>query len=107
MSTTPYQHMAKEFMDLWQKQVASVVSDKDFIQAMLGMVQSMKMPNAPSPQPADTANASGSDTGIHAQMAYRLAMCERRLAALEKAPGKKTSSQKTARKPARRGKTPK
>lgn len=103
----PYPQLAKEFMDLWQKQIASVVSDKQFIQSMLEMLESMKMPHVkPTAQPADTSDAPGSDAGLHAQLAYRLAMCERRIAALEKAAAGTARPKKTGRKPAPRSKKP-
>src|SRR4051812_15671384 len=100
MSANPYQHMAKDFMDLWQKQVASVVSDKQFIQSMLEMLESMKMPHVHPSSHSHTADASGADASLHAQLAYRLTMCERRLAALEKTAGERPQRKKTARKPA-------
>ena len=86
MQNNAYQQMAKDFMDLWQKQVASVVSDKQFIHAMLDMFQTMRMPNHDGKKPAATADASpapDADHGLLAELAFRLAMCEKRLAALE------------------------
>src|SRR5688572_11312085 len=88
MQPPPYQQLAKEFMDLWQKQVSSVVSDKQFIHAMLEMFQTMQMPDyerkskpSTASQPADAPDAGHE---LLAELAFRLAMCEKRLAALEK-----------------------
>lgn len=83
---TPYQKLAKDFMDLWQKQVASVVSDKQFIHAMLEMFQSMQAPGTygtAKPTASNPAHAADADHGLLAELAFRLAMCEQRLAALE------------------------
>ena len=88
MENTAYQKLAKEFMDLWQKQLSAVMSDKQFIQAMLGMFQSMQAPGfqenaARSAAAADAAPADDANHGLLAELAFRLAMCEKRLAALE------------------------
>lgn len=85
MTTNPYQTMAREFLDLWQKQMASIVSDKEFIAAMLDMVQTMQNPgkHGKKTAAADTANAPDADDGNMARLAFRLAMCERRIAELE------------------------
>ena len=85
MQNTPYQHLAKEFMDLWQKQVATVISDKQFIHAMLELFQSIQTPghDKPNAAPAHPAHAADAEPGLLAEFAFRLAMCEKRLAALE------------------------
>src|SRR4051812_5381531 len=101
MENQGYQHLAKEFMDLWQKQVSSVISDKQFIQAMLEMFQSTYMPGHHDRQrpasAADPAHASDADPGLLAELAFRLAMCEKRLAALEqqREPGEQRSPAKS------------
>jgi len=90
-----YQDMAREFLDVWQKQITSVVGDKQFIQAFLEMFQNMQKQNqnyaanAANPSHSSTASNAGGD--MLAQLAFRLAMCEKRLAALE---GKKTAAAK-------------
>ncbi|MBY0406880.1 MAG: hypothetical protein K2Q01_04255, partial [Rickettsiales bacterium] len=69
-------------MDLWQKQVASAMSDKQFIETMLEMFQTSLNPddrNAPTAEPSPAPDA---DAGLLAELAFRLAMCEKRLAAL-------------------------
>ena len=87
MQNTPYQHMAKEFLDLWQKQVSAVVSDKQFIQSMLEMFQNIQKPGsnerACNPDTANPANAPDANHGMLAELAFRLAMCEKRIATLE------------------------
>jgi len=92
MTNSGYQHLAKEFMDLWQKQISSVISDKQFIQTMLELFQTSQNPhditrNTASAQPSAAHDA---DTGMLAEFAFRLAMCEKRLAALEGKPAKKS-----------------
>lgn len=109
MPPSPYATMAKELMDLWQKQMSSVVGDKQFLHAMLEMIQTMQMPNAQpntatsTPQSTD---ASGNDASDYAQLAYRLAACEQRLAALEKRNAGSAETQKRAKKPTRRSQKP-
>jgi len=111
MQNNAYQNLAKEFMDLWQKQVAAVISDKQFIHAMLDLFQSIQTPghdqrNAAAPaHPAHTADA---EPGLLAEFAFRLAMCEKRLAVLEqqckKSEGKRrraTSGRRGSKKPRR------
>ena len=96
--TAPYQQMAKDFMDLWQKQVASVVSDKQFIQAMLELFQTMQAPNAAyTATPPHSADAADAGHGMLAELAFRLAMCERRLAALEGQSKKPKAAKRAAR----------
>src|SRR5690348_210319 len=84
---TPYQKLAKDFMDLCQKQVSAVMSDKQFIHAMLEMFQSMQAQGANERKQATPAShpshAADADHGLLAELAFRLAMCEQRLAALE------------------------
>src|SRR5476649_1192049 len=99
MQNNPYQHIAKEFMDLWQKQISSVISDKQFIQAMLEMFQTAQNPahdrTRTAADPAHPADAADADHGLLAELAFRLAMCEKRLAALE-GQGKKPKATKRA-----------
>src|SRR5271170_4330842 len=85
MQNTAYQNLAKEFMDLWQKQVASVISDKQFIHAMLELFQSIQKPghDQPTAAAAHPAHAADAEPGLLAEFAFRLGMCEKRLATLE------------------------
>lgn len=105
-----YSHLAKDFLELWQKQMASVVSDKQFLHAMLEMIQTMQMPNAAKqPNATTTAHPADAPRAQHderAQLAYRLAMCERRLAALEKGNAGAAATKRVAKKPARASKKP-
>src|SRR5690348_13203423 len=91
MTANPYNQMAREFMDLWQKQISAVVSDKRFIHAMLDLLNNMQKGNyAPGTAKAahsDPAHAAHDDAGVLAELAFRLAMCEKRIAALESAAG--------------------
>lgn len=94
MNDNPYQDIAKEFLDLWQKQMTSVMGDKKFIHTMLDLFQNMqsKTTNAGSNANATTAHTADAPRPEHelfSQLAFRLAMCEKRLAALE---GKKTTT---------------
>ena len=60
MSENPYQGMAQQFMELWQKQVASVMSDKQFIHAMLDLLKT-----AQNPEPYAKAAASSQSSRTH------------------------------------------
>lgn len=115
MPNSSYQQMAKEFMDLWQKQISTVISDKQFIQAMLEMFQSSQNPSAHEAKRASSshaANTASADHGVVAELAFRLSMCEKRIATLEhqlkKSPAKRNAkSNKTVRSsPAGRSKKP-
>jgi hypothetical protein len=102
MTTSAYQQLAKEFMDLWQKQISSVISDKQFIGAMLDMLQSVQpQANANTRNKSTTshaAHAPDANGDVLAELAFRLAMCEKRLAALEHAqkPGAKPAAKRKA-----------
>lgn len=108
MNQNPYQDIAKEFMDVWQKQITSTIGDKQFIQATLEMFQNMQN----NVQKQSHANQSSTTTShssptpdprddLLSQLAFRLAMCEKRLAAIE---GKKPAKPRetVTRKPAKR-----
>ncbi len=83
MTQNPYQDIAKEFMDLWQKQMTSVMGDKQFIHAMLELFQNMQAPNAKANTAANASDTSAPEHGLLTELAFRVAMCEKRLAALE------------------------
>ncbi len=85
MNPNPYQDIAKEFLDLWQKQVTSVMGDKQFIHAMLELLKNTQAkPNEkPTTAAAHPADAPATEHGLLAELAFRLAMCEKRIAALE------------------------
>lgn len=99
MTANPYQDIAKEFLDLWQKQVTSAMGDKQFIHAMLELLQNMQAkPNAKSTNAAShPANAPAAEHELFAELTFRLAMCEKRLAALEAKKPAKSTSRKTAK----------
>ena len=109
MTANPYQDIAKEFLDLWQKQMTSVMGDKQFIHAMLELFQNMQAttgakPNAkPNTNASNAADAPSVEHGMLAEFAFRVAMCEKRLAALE---AKKQSTGRTAKRNSARGKKP-
>jgi hypothetical protein len=98
MQNAAYQLLAKEFMDLWQKQISSVISDKQFIQSMLEMFQSAQNGAHDHKRHAaasHAADASDANHGVLDEFAFRLAMCEKRLAVLERQP-KKTAKRSAA-----------
>jgi hypothetical protein len=85
MTNPDYQRLAREFMDMWQKQMGSVVRDKQFIEAMLDMTKNWQNPYAGAKTTRNTNTAAADDAGDGdlAQLAFRIGMCEQRLAALE------------------------
>jgi hypothetical protein len=109
MTNPDYQRLARDFMDMWQKQMGSVVRDKQFIEAMLGMTKNWQNPyaGAKTTRNSDPADAADAGAGDMAQLAFRIGMCEQRLSALEGA-GKPKSGGKRKAKPGRagRGKKP-
>lgn len=120
-ANNPYQQMAKQFMDLWQEQLATMITDKEFVQSMLDLLQKApmsfnEMPEAFNPakmyekstyqSTGGAAPASGAGGAALALIEQRLASIEKRLAALESA----QSEPKRARNAAKRrtsGGTPK
>ncbi len=105
MTQPDYHKIAREFMDLWQKQLSAVVRDKQFVHAMLEMMQSMQAGNGkPFQQAADAPDAPDADARVLSELAFRVAMCERRLAALESGgkqkPAKSARAGKTEKSPA-------
>ncbi len=105
MTDNPYQDIAKDFLNLWQKQMTSVMGDKQFIHAMLELFQNMQVkPNAkPTAAASNAANAPAAEHGVLAELTFRLAMCEKRLAALEAA---KPTARGTAKRNPRGSKKP-
>lgn len=103
MSHNSYQDIAKEFLDIWQKQISSVMGDKQFIQAMLDILQNMQKQNHAKEKPANSTTTHDTGGDMLAKLAFRLAMCEKRLAALE---SQGQATKKTARKakPSRKSK---
>ena len=107
MTQNPYQDIAKEFMDVWQKQIASTIGDKQFIEATLEMFQNIqynaqKQSHANQKSATTSHSATTPDAGsdMLSQLAFRLAMCEKRLAALEgKKPAKPAAKKPTKRNP--------
>lgn len=105
--TNPYQNIAKDFMDLWQKQVQSVVSDKQFIHAMLELLRSMQNPETygQKQKPSTAAHPADASDALHgdlAGLAFRIGQCEKRLASLEARPkpkGTAKSSKRGSKKP--------
>jgi hypothetical protein len=96
MTNEHYQKLARDFLDMWQNQVGSVVRDKQFIEAMLQMTKNWQSAygqseNTTASRPAHAADAGHGDL---AQLAFRIGMCEHRLAALEAAAAKPARSAK-------------
>ncbi|MEQ1789570.1 MAG: hypothetical protein ABL857_03910 [Rickettsiales bacterium] len=106
MTDNPYQDTAKDFLNLWQKQMTSVMGDKQFIHAMLELFQNMQtQPNAKqnaksSSTTSNPTDAPAAEHGLLDQLAFRVAMCEKRLAALE---AKKPAAKPAVRRAAKRG----
>lgn len=85
MTDNPYQHMAKQFVDMWQKQLSDMLVDENFVASMVDMMhQSGGFPNANA---APFANAPVSPDAANpavGQLERRLASAEGRIAELER-----------------------
>ena len=112
MSDKTYQQFAEEFINLWQKQWASLTQDKHFLQSMLEMMRKVQYPSGQNThdakknaQPAShPAHASDDVDGNLANLAFRLAMCERRLERLEAGAKKSPVARRAKKTQAKRGK---
>ncbi len=112
MTDAHAQNLAREFLDLWQKQVARALTDKDYVAAMLGMMQQLQKAGAGHdfagfrPAAAHPAAAPVADDDQLARLTLRLAVCEQRLSELEAAQARrKTAAAGGSRKrPAKRAK---
>lgn len=119
MNKDQYQQLASQFIEMWQQQMQSVLTDKDFVQSMLSSLQHMAQ--FATPQAYDISNAtkqsapSGASsapadlTQLLSQLDYRLRMVESRLNKLEggqKGKGSvkraSTGSRKSGAKPVRK-----
>ena len=85
MTDQLYQQLARQYLDLWQKQMSGVFRDKEFIQTMLEMMQGFPHGSEKSYATASSRPARSADDGdgMLDELTFRLSMCERRLAALE------------------------
>ncbi len=98
MTANQYQDMAREFLDLWQKQVTSVMGDKQFIHAMLEMLKNLQAKTNDKSAASHTSDAPAPEHGLLAELTFRVAMCEKRLAALEsKKPARRIAKTNTGR----------
>jgi hypothetical protein len=87
-----YQKLAGQFMDMWQKNMAAMMNDSEFIRAFLQMMQASSFSakdnasygNAP-PNPADASPAPDARDAAIAGLKVSLATVEKRLGALEHA----------------------
>lgn len=107
MNKEQYQQLANQFIEMWQQQMQSVLTDKDFIQSMLSGLQHMA--NVATPQAYDVSkyNTRAATPGAAAapddvaqllgQLDYRLRMVEARLSKLEASGSRKTRAKPTAR----------
>lgn len=95
----PYGDMTQQFLELWQKQWGSVMSDKQFIRAMLDMLQTVQQGAYGTGKPSHSHPAAQPDDDERvAELTARLAECEDRIAALEAAakPGKRPAAKPAA-----------
>ena len=102
MKQQDYQQLASEFIDLWQKQLGQMVTDKQFIESMFQGLQ--QMANVANPNSHEHATTSSPDDVAEqlSQLDFRLRMVEGRLQKLEskhraKKPAAKTTGSRTKR----------
>jgi len=86
MTEKKYQEAAAEFLDLWQKQISALMVDKKFIQVFLDMFQNAQNKTNTNYEKSTASNPSTTPDArddLLAQLTFRLASCEKRIAALE------------------------
>lgn len=98
MADDKYQYLAGELLDLWQKQMGSVVRDKQFIEAMLNNLRNFQPEQFNAKRASKPADAADDVHDKLVELTFRLSACERRLASLESGRGGKPA------KPGRAGK---
>ncbi len=86
MTDSPYQQMARQFVDMWQEQSQAMMQDERFLDTMLEMFRSMPQPGASgdAAASADAAAASGDGGDGMERLARRVELLERRIAELER-----------------------
>jgi hypothetical protein len=109
-----YQRLASQFVDMWQKNMASMMNDSEFIRSFLQMMQASSLSakdsasydNRYTQTSAGTATAPDTRHDAFAGVTRRLAAVETRLAALEDALARLLAAGKTAKRVARPAKRP-
>lgn len=87
---TPYQPMAKHFIDMWQKQLSDMLVDERFVAHIIDMMhQSGGFPHAgqassPAASAAHAALSPDAANALVGQLERRLASAEGRIAELER-----------------------
>jgi TolA-binding protein len=87
MTDTPYQHMAKQFVDMWQKQLSDMLVDENFVANLIDMMhQQGVQPHAQpaSSSPANSAVSPDATNAVVGQLERRIASAEGRIAELER-----------------------
>ena len=84
MTDNPYQHMARQFVDMWQRQLSDMLVDENFVANIIDtMHQTGGFPHA-STSPTDTPFSPDVANAVVGQLERRLAHAEGRLAELER-----------------------
>lgn len=83
MNDSPYHLFARQFVDMWQKQLSSMIADESQLQAMMAMMQQFGgTPHGTSPAHAPI---SSHDAGpVVDELQRRLIRAEARIAELER-----------------------
>ena len=100
MTEKKYQEAAAEFLDLWQKQISTLMVDKKFIQVFLDMFQNAQNKTNTNYEKSTASNSATTPDArddLLAQLAFRLASCEKRIAALEAEKLAKPRAKRTAK----------
>ena len=102
MDKKQYQQLAGEFIDMWQKQLETVITDKQFVEQMFAGLQ--QMTNYATPDSHEQAAPTPPDAISEqlSQLDFRLRMVEQRLEKLESKPAK-PRAKKPSGKPAKSG----
>ncbi|MBV8938953.1 MAG: hypothetical protein JO089_03840 [Alphaproteobacteria bacterium] len=101
MTQTSYRQLAQQYMELWQKQMSAVLTDREFIQSMLEMMQAAssggsRAHDAGRRPSAHAADSPGAANERLEQLDYRLRMLEQRIGALEES-ARKTKTRRRSK----------
>ena len=94
MDKKQYQQLAGEFIDMWQKQLETVVTDKQFVEQMFQNLQHMANYATPSNHEQAAPTSPDAVSEQLSELDFRLRMVEERLRKLESQPPAKKPGRK-------------
>ena len=85
MTENEYQEAAAEFLNIWQRQISAMMVDPKFINSFLNVFKNMQSGYDATKATSHPTSTFDARDDMLAQLAFRLASCEQRLAYLENA----------------------